>query len=315
MNLLRASFLVLALGGLASCNNGSSATSTSTGATGAGTTSGGGGASTTSTTTVATGASTTSTGGADPCTTALFCDDFESYPLGAPPAGKWTNNQNGGSVSIDSTHVHSGTKAVKVTANMASGYRSAMISLAGQGILPVNGDVVYGRMMFWLDSAPTGTVHWTFIDGSGPVPTTNYHAVYRYGGQLPIMNGSTFVGSQLMANYDTPDSYGSPPVGPSSDCWLHSNKEVVPVAKWTCVQWMFDTTHNTMRFWQDGTELTDLAMTGTGQGCVHQPATFQWLAPKVERLDLGWESYQADGARNIWIDDVGVDDKPIACPQ
>jgi len=76
---------------------------------------------------------------------------------------------------------------------------------------------------------------------------------------------------------------------------------------------MFDTTHNTMRFWQSGTELTDLAMTGTGQGCVHQPATFEWLAPTVEEIDVGWESYQADGARNMWIDDVGIGTQRLGC--
>jgi hypothetical protein len=77
---------------------------------------------------------------------------------------------------------------------------------------------------------------------------------------------------------------------------------------------MFDTTHDTMRFWQNGVELTDLAMTGTGQGCTHQPATYEWLAPTVEQIALGWESYQADAARNIWIDDVAIGTQPIACP-
>ena len=39
------------------------------------------------------------------------------------------------------------------------------------------------------------------------------------------MSGTTFVGSQLMANYDTPDSYQTPSVGPKSDCWLHANTD------------------------------------------------------------------------------------------
>jgi hypothetical protein len=74
----------------------------------------------------------------------------------------------------------------------------------------------YGRMMFRLESAPTASVHWTIIEGSGLVPVDgqSYHALYRYGGQQPVMNGTTFVGSQLMANYETPDSYSG--TGPSS---------------------------------------------------------------------------------------------------
>ncbi len=256
------------------------------------------------------------TGGApDPCANSFFCDDFESYPAGSPPAGKWTNNQNGGSVAVDTAHAHSGTKAVKTSADASTGYRSVMIKLTDASLLPPAGNVLYGRMMFFLESAPTGTVHWTFIDGMGKVPGQSYDAIYRYGGQLPITDsGGAFVGSQLMANYDTPDSYGSPPVGPSSDCWLHADKEVVPVGKWSCAEWEFDGPNNSMHFWLDGKALADLTMSGTGQGCVHQDASFEWLAPTFSRIDLGWESYQADDARTMWIDDVALGTERLHCP-
>ena len=255
-------------------------------------------------------------GAPDPCANSFFCDDFESYPVGSPPGGMWTNNQNGGTVSVDTGRARSGTKSVKVVANMSSGYRSALISIAEASLLPPMSNVVYGRMMFFLESAPTGDVHWTFIDATGQVPGQNYHAVYRYGGQIPLMDsGGAFIGNQLMANYDTPNSYDSPPVGPSSDCWLHANTEVVPVGKWSCAEWEFDTPNNSMHFWLDGQPLTDLTMTGTGQGCVHQDASFEWLAPTLSQIDLGWESYQADDARTIWLDDVALGTERLHCPQ
>lgn len=254
------------------------------------------------------------TGGADPCKTAVLCDDFEAYDPGGAPAGPWAVSTNNGSVVMDTTHARSGSRAVKVTADASGGYRSAMLVLQGGGLLPVAGNIVFGRMMFWLDSAPEGTVHWTFIDGQGPVPGQGYSALYRYGGQHPITNNGTFVGSQLMANYDTPDSYQNPPVGPGSDCWLHSDKKVVPVGKWSCAEWQFDGPASKMRYWQDGVELPDLAMNGTGQGCVNQGADFPWTAPTFERIDLGWESYQADDARTIWIDDVAIGTERIGCP-
>lgn len=253
-------------------------------------------------------------GEAGACGSALFCDGFESYPTGAPPGGEWIASQNGGTVAVDGAHVYSGTKAVKISAATATSYRSVMIALTSTSLLPVAGNVVYGRMMFWLDSAPTGTVHWTFLDGSGLVPGQSYHAVYRYGGQIPLMTNGTFAGSQLMASYDTPDSYLTPPVGPSTDCYLHAKTEVVPVATWTCAEWELDTTHDTMRYWENGVAFDDLTMTGTGQGCTQQPATYVWLAPTVERIDLGWESYQADAARTIWIDDVAIGAQRIGCP-
>jgi hypothetical protein len=266
------------------------------------------------------GAGTSSSGGTggvvDPCANTVFCDDFEGYPTGAPPGGMWDNNQSSGAVAVDTGRAHSGSHAVKISADAVQGYRSAMISLADPAVLPVAGNVLYGRMMFFLESAPTGTVHWTFIDGSGPVAGQGYDAIYRYGGQIPVVDGSNnFVGSEMMANYETPGFYQSPPVGPGSDCWLHADKNVVPVGGWACAEWMFDGPHNTMRFWLDGTEVPGLAMTGLGQGCVNQPADFPWLAPSFERVELGWESYQADDARTIWIDDVALGTARLGCPK
>ncbi len=254
-------------------------------------------------------------GSADSCAGALFCDSFDTYAAGNAPAGAWSLTQNGGSVAVDTTHVHSAPNAVKITAAAATGFRSAMLVLQNTQFLPTAGNVIYGRMMFWLDSAPQDTVHWTFIDGQGLVPGQQYHAVYRYGGQLPITEDGGFVGSQMMASYDTPDSYDTPAVGPGSDCWLHSDMKPVPVATWTCAEWKFDGTASTMQFWLDGVEVPDLAMNGTGQGCVNQPATFPWTAPTFDRLDLGWESYQADDARAIWIDDVAIGTSKLGCPQ
>jgi hypothetical protein len=250
----------------------------------------------------------------DPCAHTFFCDDFDTYTAGQAPGGKWGKNESGGTIAVDTLHARSGKNAVKAAAAASGGYRSVMISLSDASLLPVTGNHLFGRMMFFLDGAPTGTVHWTFIDGSGPTPS-GYDAIYRYGGQIPLADAGNFVGNQLMANYDTPDSYQTPPVGPSSDCWLHATTEVVPVGAWSCAEWEFDGPNNTMRFWLNGAPLTDLTMSGTGQGCVHQPQTFTWVAPQFKRIDLGWESYQADGARTLWIDDVALGTEGrLTCP-
>jgi len=250
----------------------------------------------------------------DPCAHSIFCDDFDSYVAGKAPGGKWGKNESGGTIAVDTQHARSGKNAVKASAAAASGYRSVMISLSDATILPVTGNHIFGRMMFYLDAAPTGTVHWTFLDGSGAT-SKGYDAIYRYGGQIPLSDAGAFVGNQLMANYDTPNSYQNPPVGPSSDCWLHANTEVVPVGAWSCAEWEFDGPNNTMRFWLNDVAVPDLTMAGTGQGCVHQPASFTWLAPTFTRIDLGWESYQADGARNLWIDDVAIGkEQRLRCP-
>ena len=56
-----------------------------------------------------------------------------------------------------------------------------MISLSDPSVFPVAGNVVYGRMMFYLESAPSTAVHWTFIDGTGTThdATPIFEPAYR----------------------------------------------------------------------------------------------------------------------------------------
>jgi hypothetical protein len=252
------------------------------------------------------------------CASSLFCDGFEAFAAGAAPSGAWTANQNNASISVDTSRAFRGAQSVKATtvasvAGMPT-YKSALIGLTGAPVVPVPNEAFYGRMMFYLESAPTTSVHWTFIDATGIIPGQTYSATYRYGGQLPVMDGTAFVGNQLMANYDTTDFYATPPRGPQTDCYQHADAKVVPVGRWACAQWFFDGPNAQMRFWLDGQELTDLHVDRTGEGCVVEPPIDTWAAPAFTRLDVGWESYQADDARSIWIDDVVISSSQVSCP-
>ncbi|WP_437738933.1 hypothetical protein [Sorangium sp. So ce1335] len=316
--------------GAAACSDddGGGTTATSTSGSGGGATTGGGGGATTGTGGGATsgtgGGATTGTGGAGGGDTAcadgaLICDDFESYEGQGAPGDKWKvyTAKDGSAVTVDTTRAFSGTKSVKVTTPASSGddYKSAMIQFQDPAALPVEGNVVHGRMMFFLESAPDTDVHWTIIDGAGTVPGKDfqgmpYTAVYRYGGQHPIASGS-----QLMANYDTPGQWTTPPTGPTTDCWHHAEGKVVPVGEWTCVEFSFDGPNNEMRFWLNNEEITELKMSGTGQGCANNMENFEWTAPEFTSIGFGWESYQPDQPRNMWIDDVVISTAPIGCPQ
>jgi hypothetical protein len=250
---------------------------------------------------------------ADPCEKALFCEDFEKYDVGTAPTGTFKVQVNSGAITVDSSEHASGTKSAKFTTVAKDGSKTALLRLDAKSVFPVPGNVFYGRMLFRLEAAPTASVHWTLIQAGGLVAGQSYHALYRYGGQQPVTQNGAFVGSQLMANYDTPDSYSG--TGPKSDCWFHANKRVVPAGKWSCVEWKFDGANNQMRMWLDGAALGDLDVNGVGQGCVNQPATYAWAAPTFDHLDVGWESYQNDEARTLYIDDLVVATTPIGCPQ
>lgn len=249
------------------------------------------------------------------CQSSLFCDDFEASVAGVAPAGAWTPNENNGTVTVDTARAFRGAQSVKATtlstAESGSTYKAAFLGLTGAPVVPVPEQAFYGRMMFFLESAPSTDVHWTFIDATGLVPGQDYSATYRYGGQLPIA-----AGNQLMANYDTTDWYATPSRGPNTDCFQHADAKPVPVGRWACAEWYFNGPSTEMRFWLDGAELPDMTVQGTGEGCVGEDASddYTWIAPTFSRLDVGWESYQEDEARTIWIDDVVISSTRIGCP-
>jgi hypothetical protein len=114
--------------------------------------------------------------GGDPgCLGALFCDDFESYCAGDAPGGKWATATSNGAVVVDGARHRSGRMAVRFTTTGKATYQSAFMRL-GAGVLPVAGNMVYGRMMFWLEAAPQTSVHWTMIQGSGLVPGQSHRS-------------------------------------------------------------------------------------------------------------------------------------------
>src|SRR5262249_35033944 len=125
---------------------------------------------------------------ADPCATALYCDNFDSYTAPGNPGGMWrTSVQAGGTVSVDTTHARSGPNRVHVTTRGAAAFERVFISLGGAPIFPISHNTIFGRMMIYVTRVPANTVHWTIIQGEGTMvagfPAIT-DAVYRYGGQI-----------------------------------------------------------------------------------------------------------------------------------
>jgi hypothetical protein len=231
------------------------------------------------------------------CSTALLCEDFEAYPAGQAPGGPWAVDASQGTVAVDETRAVSGTRSVRFTTEDGGGsYRRAFMSIAGAPVFPLDGNVMYGRMMIWLTAAPEGSVHWTNIQGEGDVEGMGFRGLSRYGGQHE---------GRLMANYET--------YGISTDCWQHSDT-TIPVGQWACFEWRFDGPLDEMSFWLDGAPLDDLTVMGMGEGCIGNDAGGYWYSPLYDTLRLGWEHYQATPAKELWIDDVAVDIERIGCP-
>jgi hypothetical protein len=239
------------------------------------------------------------TTGATPgdCSAALLCDDFEDDPLGDAPAAPWVVSTQESTLAVDGAMAFSGAQSIHITTNDGAGtYRRAYMSIEGAPVFPIEGNVVWGRMMIHLVATPEGSVHWTNIQGEGDVPGMDFRGLYRYGGQHD---------GRLMANYETQ--------GTGSDCWDHSDT-VMPTGVWTCFEWHFDGTTDTMQFFLDGVELADMTVMGMGEGCIAHDTGDYWYAPVFDTMRLGWEHYQATSSREMWIDDVALDDARIGCP-
>jgi hypothetical protein len=234
----------------------------------------------------------------------LFCEGFENAAVGALTA-PWRTSASNASVNVDELQAFGGSKAAHVNAPQAGTYHRGYFALdqgSSAGIFPAVATEMYGRAMVYLPVLPNAAVHWTFIQAEGRSADNTHNALYRYGGQHEN-------GAQLMANYETTDP------GPNSDCWDHS-ASLLPVAQWACVEWHFIVASNEMQFWLNGTELTDIHVTGMGEGCVANDLGGQWIAPPAfQTLYLGWEHYQQTmNPIDMWMDDIVVDTQRVGCP-
>jgi hypothetical protein len=231
------------------------------------------------------------------CTGAIACDDFEGNAAGAAPA-MWTVDirpAGTGTLQVDSTRAFSGTKSVHITlvAN-----RDHINSFITRPLSALPNNTFYGRMMMWVMATPTRDVHWDNIRAQGFFPGTMTDGQYNYGGG-PVPG----VGN-LFANYWTP----------SADCWKNSQTRL-PLAKWNCVEWLYDGTKNEMHYWLNGEEIVELAVPQKGDGCIQGAGANNWRAPPFTKLSLGWYNAQPSPIPiDMWMDDVGVDTKRIGCP-
>jgi hypothetical protein len=248
-------------------------------------------------------AGTGGSGGSGGCGTALICDDFEDDTLDQEPGVPWTKNvDDHGGVVITSDDAFSGEKSVKVTLDANPGYKRAYFFTEGAPLFPAAKDMLWGRMMIKTDAAPNSGVHWTNIEGQGAVAGESYRALIRYGGQQM---------GKLMANYETQ--------GVSSDCWHHS-QQAMPTGDWACMEWQFDAATDTMTFYLDDTQVTDLTVQnandppGNGDGCISDGTAGKWNFPVFDKVSLGLELYQDDPARTVYIDDVALGTERIHCP-
>jgi hypothetical protein len=225
-----------------------------------------------------------------------LCDDFETYAVGGPPGGRWKVSVSGGgaeSLAVDGGKAWSGSRSVLIK---HSGTAHAAIYLTvDTPVLPLPSNDLHGRMMVFITKTPS-RLHWDNVRATGPLPGGK-EAQYNLGGES----------ASFLSNYEPHDCY-------------RRTQVPFPQGRWACLQWQFDgapaaggASRNELHVWLDGQPVEEATVRRFGQGCVDK-TTSEWIAPTFQRLFVGWEQYRPSDPIEMWIDDVAIGGKTIACP-
>ena len=229
-----------------------------------------------------------------PCEGAALCDDFEGYPLGSSPGGRWVvEGSSGETAVIDGGKAWSGARSVLIR-HSGTAHNAIYLALSAP-VLPLPRNDLHGRMMLFISKAPA-RLHWDNVRATGPLPG-GAPAQYNLGGES----------ASFLSNYEPHDCY-------------RRTQVPFPQGRWACLQWQFDGskadagTRNEFHVWLDGHPVDAATVQRFGQGCIDRTSS-EWVAPSFQRLLIGWEQYRPSEPIEMWVDDVAVGERPIACPR
>jgi hypothetical protein len=237
---------------------------------------------------------------------ALFCDDFESYPLGASLAPNWTTQLVNGQVQVETSRPHRGAKSVRLTTTLSptnepartngGPLRAATLIKEGAPLFPLPNNAFFGRAMIWLTQMPPGGVHFSNVEALGRLPDGTL-AKYGEGG----MYGKLLAGYTIrpMTELDQP----------TVDC-SRSATTGLPEGRWVCLEWQFDGGHDEMHEWLDGVLQTGVDVVEQAGGC-----SVAWKGPTFDKVYLGWRHAQPSSIdTEMWMDDVVLHTARVGCP-
>ena len=252
----------------------------------------------------------------DPCGSALFCETFDSYAgvtsiADKQKLGPWSATlKAGATMKLDGTHKTSGANALHVHVDNAATAGGRLFANGAQPLFTTKPTHLYGRMMMYID--PNGTsVHWTFfgVDGTTaagtPAAGANRNASYILS-SLPKNDVNT---------YSFVYGLASTPGDGFHDC--SSQSATAMPSTWSCVSFEMDSDTRKLRMFKDGATAPILAVDDHGNGCVAPTSvTSPWYGPAVTELFVGaWSFHPMNAPLDVWIDDLVVDTKPVACPR
>jgi hypothetical protein len=215
----------------------------------------------------------------------LFCDDFESLPLGAVFNAPWSLVGVAGTSAItvdDSVPAHSGTHSV-LTHPDSDSFQTLLV-YHDPTVLPVASERFYLRAQIRF-GAPMSAGHNTFLiadlfsaPGAGMttrVGEDNQMLMMSVGG-----DANTFLSNQSFYQNGLPGIQ-------------------FPAGDWVCFEMMSDASSGSFDVWVDGQEVPDMRVTNL----THE---------NYDTLRFGFEKY-AGPVTDIWWDDIAIGTQQVGC--
>lgn len=283
-------------------------------------------------------------GGADTFPTAdcapgaIFCDDFEDYPV-APAFDDMGNLRDfiktGDTMPTWLAYHFHGPPYV-VTANPFKGAQAYHLDtetghIAAADIIkesPDGADLLpaahYGRVMLNFKNVPP-MAPFGLLSENGLLPgSTTETAQFTLGG----VNGKlAFMYTQRTRIYKNDvsmpemrrggnDEMGDP--GPNVQCTVAATTETITPGTWVCVEWMMDRETSEMHLWLDGVAQTEVDVAGGAGATCGIGTAATWQGPEhFTELVLGFEMYGNDSNAGAWeasYDEFAVGRERLGCP-
>lgn len=222
----------------------------------------------------------------------LFCEDFETLPVGPASSPNWSVDTSGGSLTVASDQDSAANQVLRV--NTTDNGR-AFLSVDD---FAAPGNSFFGRMRLRVAKFPTAPdfAHFVITEITG---TGSTEIVRPVGGQFIPSAGTSEFGIGADG-------------GPTGDWTDHRDSAPTTDDTWQCVQWVVAAQDNRLALTIDGVENPDLAVSTDQHG--GNPVPF--VLPTVNRVKIGWQVFQGGttpGQFDVEIDDIALSTQRLAC--
>ncbi|HTA93019.1 MAG TPA: hypothetical protein VK745_25750 [Polyangiaceae bacterium] len=237
----------------------------------------------------------------------LFCEDFE---LGMIDPAKWDLKQGaGGTAVVESTLAAHGKYALQVhgLASNTDDYALIVTKAAPAALQGTH----FGRAYFFITPKPLTSGHTSMVfagmNGSGSANGPEPFPKLRYM-ELANINGGWQMGFDLLDISPLVEEVAYPAGSPQ-----------VPTTVWTCMEWQFTDTPDTINLWIDGQPIGTFDDQHVSYPAGHTPGsplyngTSSGLIGSYQLFGFGFHDWHPHQPFDLYFDDIVLDTKRVGC--